>query len=228
MKNTQLIVALDVGEIKKARELVGSLSPKVRFFKVGGFLFTSCGPDVVRLLKEKKLKVFLDLKLYDIPNTVANTTKAITNMGVDMFTIHASGGEEMMRACVEAAQSQARLLKIEKPKIVAVTVLTSSEQACVKDRVLELAGQALSCGVDGLVCSVQEASQLRGKFSNKPILVCPGIRPANSAAEDQKRVATPEQARDADVDFIVVGRPIIDAGSPVEAAVNILNALNQG
>lgn len=222
---TELIVALDVGDIKKAKKLVEILQPAVKFFKVGSFLFTSCGPDIVKWLKQKRLKVFLDLKLYDIPNTVASTAKAITGMGVSMFTIHASGGAEMIRACVDAVKAEARRLKIEKPKIIAVTVLTSSNPRDVKIQVSQLASQALHAGADGLVCSVQEARMLRKKFSHSTILVCPGIRLASAGSADQKRVATPRDAKKAGADFIVAGRPIIEAESPFDAAVDIARLL---
>ncbi len=222
---TELIVALDVGDIKKAKKLAEVLRPAVKFFKVGSFLFTSCGPDIVRWLKQKRLKVFLDLKLFDIPNTVASTAKAITGMGVSMFTIHASGGQEMIRACAEAVKAEARRLKIEKPKIIAVTVLTSSNPRDVKAQVSQLARQALEAGADGLVCSVQEAQMLRRKFSNNTILVCPGIRLASATSADQKRVATPKDAKKAGADFIVVGRPIIEADSALRAAVDIARLL---
>lgn len=222
---TELIVALDVADIREAKKLVDILSPLVKFFKVGSFLFTSCGPDIVMWLKQKRLNVFLDLKLYDIPNTVANTAKVITQMGVSMFTIHASGGKEMIRACAETVKDEARRLKIERPKIIAVTVLTSSNPKDVKTQVSRLASLALSAGADGLVCSVQEAHMLRRKFSDKPILVCPGIRLTRGSLRDQKRVATPKDAKKAGASFIVVGRPIIEAESPFDAAVDISRLL---
>ena len=222
---TKLIVALDVNDLRKAKKLVEALRPAVKFFKVGSLLFTSSGPDIVKWLKQKRLKIFLDLKLYDIPNTVANTAKVITGMGVSMFTIHASGGKAMIRVCREAVESQARLLKIERPKIIAVTVLTSSNPKDVKSRVSQLASEALSAGADGLVCSVQEAQVLRRKFSHKPILICPGIRSASDKAADQKRVATAKDAKKAGADFIVVGRPIIEADSALDAAADIARLL---
>lgn len=221
----ELIVALDVGDIRKAQKLVEVLRPEVKFFKVGSFLFTACGPDIVRQLKQKRLKVFLDLKLYDIPNTVANTARAITGMGVSMFTVHAAGGAEMIRACAEAVKDEARRLKIARPKIIAVTVLTSSNPRGVKTQVLRLASLALSAGADGLVCSVQEARMLRRKFSNNTILVCPGIRLISARSRDQRRVATPKDAKKAGADFIVVGRPIIEADSALSAAVDIVRLL---
>lgn len=222
---TELIVALDVGDIKKAKKLVEVLSPTVKFFKVGSFLFTACGPEIIKWLKQKRLNVFLDLKLYDIPNTVANTAKIIVGLGVSMFTIHASAGQEMIRACAQAVKDEARRLKKERPKIIAVTVLTSSNPMDVKTQVSQLARQALSAGADGLVCSVQEAQMLREKFPDNTILVCPGIRFASAGSADQKRIATPKDAKKAGANFIVVGRPIIEADSALSAAADIARLL---
>ncbi len=224
---TKLIVALDVASLAQAKAIVNKLGPLVEFYKVGGQLFTAAGLEILRWLKRKKKKVFLDLKLHDIPNTVANSAKAITALGVSMFTIHAQGGGEMIRACVRAAQSESRRLKIKKPALLAVTVLTSQKTKNTKRDVLKLAKEATSCGADGIVCSVQEAGLLRKNIGKKPILVCPGIRMQTNKRSDQKRTASPQQAKQACVDFIVVGRPVIEACSPCLAARTILDILRK-
>ncbi|MBU2540332.1 MAG: orotidine-5'-phosphate decarboxylase [Candidatus Omnitrophica bacterium] len=224
---TKLIVALDVDSFSKAKAIVNRLGPCVRAYKVGSQLFIASGIEIVLWLKRKHKNVFLDLKLHDIPNTVAASARQITKLGVYMFTIHATGGKVMMRGCVKAVRSEASRLKIKKPAVLAVTVLTSQKSTNTKRDVLRLAKEALSCGVDGIVCSVEEAHLLHRKLKHKFILVCPGIRSATNKKSDQKRIATPQQAKKAQVDFIVVGRPIIEAPSASLAAVNILNALKE-
>lgn len=223
--NTQLIVALDVDRVKEAKAIVNRLGTTVKFYKVGSQLFSICGPEIIRWLKAKKKSIFLDLKLHDIPNTVANTARAITRLGVSMFTIHAGGGQKMMRACVKAVNSEAKKARVKKPRILAVTVLTSQKSSDTKDKVLQSAKQAISCGVEAIVCSVNEASILRKQIGKNIILVCPGIRLGTSKRGDQKRVATPAQAKQAAVNFIVVGRPVLEARSPFRITANILNEL---
>lgn len=208
---TELIVALDVSSFNEAMDLIGPIEKDVSWFKVGLELFMADGDRVVRTLKNFDHNVMLDMKLHDIPETVARATKVAVNRGVDMLTVHAAGGPEMMEAAVKAADN--------KLKILGVTVLTSLDSERLqqlgidmtpREWALRLANFASLSGVPGLVCSVHEAVELRDAFPDMT-LVTPGIRPTGSATNDQKRVATPAAARAAGADFVVVGRPIRDA-----------------
>lgn len=245
---TKLIVALDVEKFNDAERLVKLLYPTVQFFKIGSQLFTACGQRAMEMVGQRGAKVFLDLKFHDIPQTVysavaSGTASAIiptpipggniedeagdaVSFPVFMMTVHAQGGLEMMRFAADAAKKRASELKIEKPKIVAVTVLTSDVVAGDTQKiVLERALMAQETGLDGVVCSVQEAASVRQKCGKDFIIVTPGIRPAGAVAGDQKRVATPKAAKDAGSDFIVVGRPIVEADDPLAAAKQILKEL---
>jgi orotidine-5'-phosphate decarboxylase len=217
-----LIVALDVADPEKARELVRELGETVSFYKIGKELFTAAGPSVVRELVAAGKQVFLDLKFHDIPNTVAGAVRTASALGVSLLTVHASGGSTMLRAAAEAAaQSDA------KPTVLAVTVLTSLTATdlaevgvtCgVEAQVLHLAGLAIRAGCGGIVASAQEAARLRGAYGAGFTLVTPGIRPAGGVAGDQARVVTPEDAIRAGANYLVVGRPISAADDPREAA----------
>ncbi len=220
----KLIVALDVDNLEKAEELVDKLYPKVKFFKVGSQLFTNCGPEIIKFIKRKKAKVFLDLKFHDIPNTVASASLSATRLEVDIFNLHACGGAEMMKAALTASEKEAEKLKIKRPKIIAVTKLTS--QKAPVEEVVELANQAKQAGLDGVVASAQEAKAIREKMGKDFIIVTPGIRPPFSAADDQKRVATPKEAIENGADYIVVGRPIIEAENPIKVVNEILKEIN--
>ena len=202
----------------------------VGWYKVGLELFTADGPAALALLKARQKNIFLDLKLHDIPNTVARAVRAAAAHDVAMLTVHALGGEAMLKAAVEAAKTTGE----KAPKIIAVTILTSHSQddlaaigvqRKISDQVLALAELALKCGVDGLVASVNEARLLRKNFGHDFILVVPGIRPAGAENKDQKRVATPAMAVKAGADYLVVGRPIIDAPDPFAAAKAILDEM---
>jgi len=225
-----LIVALDVDTEKKAVEIIEKLKDDVRFFKIGLELFSSCGPGIVKMIKEKGCDIFLDLKFHDIPNTVANASRAATRIGVYMFNVHALGGFEMMKAAAEAAADEAGKLKIERPKVIAVTVLTSMDKSGLKkigvndkmeEEVVRLAGLAKEAGLDGVVASPKEAKLVRERLGGDFLIVTPGIRPASSK-DDQKRVATPRSALKDGADFIVVGRPITGAADIAGAAKEIL------
>jgi len=246
---TDLIVALDVESLKKAKDIVGKLYPAVKYFKVGSQLFTACGPEIVQFIGKSGGKVFLDLKFHDIPNTVRHVVAAgtalsavfETTMGspeipapagnsarypVFMMTVHAVGGQEMMRWAAEAARERAAQLKIEKPKIVAVTVLTSAKASDnTQETVLTLAREAQISGLDGVVCSVHEAAAVRKACGENFIIVTPGIRLPDGDAGDQKRVATPALAAAAGSNYLVVGRPILEAPDLLAAAKKILGAL---
>ncbi len=221
----KLIVALDVDTLDKAGHFVDVLYPTVKLFKIGSQLFTACGPQAVKMVTEKGGSVFLDLKFYDIPNTVRSAVLSGANLtGVFMMTVHIAGGAEMLKKAVEGAVEKAAELKIKRPLIVGITVLTSDKSSInTIETVLERAKLALESGLDGVVCSVHEASAVREICGKNFIIVTPGIRPAGAEAGDQKRVATARSAIDAGANYIVVGRPILEAPDPLEAAKNLLS-----
>jgi len=231
-----VIVALDVEERSRALGLVEACGSAVKIFKIGSRLFTSEGPGIVREIEALGASVFLDLKFHDIPATVEGSVRAATALGVSMMTIHTSGGIAMMRAAAEAASAESKRLGIERPLIVGVTVLTSlsgedlartfGTTGAAGDLVMRLAAQAREAGLDGVVASVEEARAVKEALGADFKVVTPGIRPAGAGVGDQKRVATPRAAREAGSDFLVVGRPIIEADSPREAAERILRELD--
>lgn len=222
----KIIVALDVATRKEALSLVTDLYPEVGFFKIGLQSYTMEGPGLVRAMPFPGPKVFLDLKLHDIPNTVAKAVEAAGQLGVKMLTIHLSGGSEMIRAAVGARQNDMLIL--------GVTVLTSSTDETlqetgisdsVKSQVLRLAHLGVSAGIDGLVASPHEARALRTEFGDKIKIVTPGVRPSWSEPGDQKRFMTPREAIDAGADYLVIGRPITAHAKPREAVARILSEL---
>lgn len=232
--NKRLIVALDVPDLKLAKHLVKILSPAVSIFKIGSFLFTACGPEAVEMVNKSGAKVFLDLKFHDIPNTVANAASEAAKMGVFMFNIHASGGTKMIQAAVDAARKSAAVAAKPKPMVLAVTVLTSMDEPELRqlgilrkteEQVMHLASLAKDAGCDGVVCSVEETAQIRKMLGDDFIIVTPGIRPTGSEISDQKRIATPHHAIEAGSDYIVVGRPIIEAPDPLAVANKILDEM---
>ena len=227
----RLIVALDVDTMEKALSIVDKLKHDVRYFKVGFELFSSCGPDIVKAVRERDAEIFLDLKFHDIPNTVAKAAAAVTGLGVFMFNLHASGGVEMMRRAREAVDKECEAKKIGRPHILGVTVLTSMDgnglkkigvHDTIKDQVLRLAGLVKEAGLDGVVASPEETAMLRREFGEEFLIVTPGVRPKWSAIGDQKRIATPKDAVASGASFIVVGRPILDAKDMREAAKEII------
>lgn len=230
----KLIVALDVDTKEKAAKLVKGLKNDVGIFKVGSELFTSCGPEIVETVKKNGCGVFLDLKFYDIPNTVAKSAVAAARLGVLMFNVHALGGLDMMKKAQVSLADEAKRLKINKPKIIAVTILTSMDENSLKKiglndnmetQVLALARLAKEAGLDGVVASPSEVKAIRKAIGKDFLIVTPGVRPSWAATNDQKRVATPKEAIENGADFIVVGRPIIEAADPVEAARKILEEI---
>ena len=222
----RLIVALDVNTDKQAKCFVERFFPKVKIFKIGPILFTAYGPKVIEMVRKKGAEVFLDLKFYDIPNTVANAVRQATRLKVRMLTLHTSGGEEMLMAAAQAAREESAKLKIKKPLLLGITVLTSDKQSAnTKNTVLERARLAKRSGLDGIVCSVHEARAVRKACGKDFVIVTPGIRPKNAQAGDQKRVATAKDAFLAGANYIVVGRPILDAADPLEAAKNIIKEM---
>ncbi len=216
---TELIVALDVPGLDEAGRLLDRLAGGARWFKVGLHLFTAAGPAIVREVRARGANVFLDLKLHDIPNTVSSAARSAAALGVGMFNVHASGGEAMMRAAVEGGGRAGTA----RPLVIAVTILTS--QAATEADVLALARAAKASGLDGVVCSAREAVALKRELGAGFKLVCPGIRPAWSETGDQKRIVTPRAAVEAGADYIVVGRPILAAPDPAEAARRVLDEM---
>lgn len=220
----KLIVALDVRYQRRAQDLVDVLYPQVKFFKVGLQLYISCGERIIRYIKRKGAKVFLDLKLHDIPNTVANAAREVVCLNISMFTIHTQGGFEMMKQAKEAVMNEAYLLRIKPPLIIGVTVLTSEDnKGNILSRVLRLASLAKQAGLDGIVCSAKEAKAVRKKLGKDFIIITPGIRLPTDKKQDQKRTATPKEAIKAGSNYLVVGRPIIEAKDPLLTIKKILD-----
>lgn len=211
----RLIVALDLPTQAKALALVSVLSDSVSIYKIGLQLYTAAGPAIVQAVAATGAKIFLDLKLHDIPNTVAKAVGAAGELGVQMLTVHLSGGSAMLKAAVEAKPPQLALL--------GVTVLTSSTQETLgeigiasnlEDQVIRLADLGKSSGVDGLITSPHEVAALRARLGQEITLVTPGVRPAWAAADDQKRFTTPAEAVKGGADYLVIGRPITAATDP--------------
>ncbi len=209
----KIILALDVDTFEKAKYFVNKLYPQIKIFKVGSQLFTACGPEIVEFIRKKGAEVFLDLKYHDIPNTVKHAVEAAKKLKVFMLTVHASGGKEMLNAAASVKRH---------PLIIAVTVLTSKQEKDTAKKVLSLAKIAKISGVDGVVCSPLEAKAVKNAFGKKFIVITPGIRPAATASADQKRIATPQEAIRAGSDFLVVGRPILEAKDPLLVVRKIL------
>ena len=224
LRRPEIILALDVDTIKSVKKLVDKLYPRIKTFKVGSHLFTAFGPEIIRLLHKKGAEVFLDLKYFDIPNTVAKAVEAAVRLKVKMLTLHISGGQEMIKAAVAAAKAQAQALNIRKPLLIGVTVLTSS-QAKPKD-VLDLAKQGIASGLDGVVCSAREAANLKQKIKKSFVIITPGIRANDSLGDDQKRTATVMQAVKAGSNFLVIGRPILKAADPLAKTKELLGDLH--
>jgi len=223
----ELIVALDVPDAVAIGPVLAALPPEVGFYKVGLELFTAAGPDAVQALTGAGKRVFLDLKLHDIPRTTARAVAAAARHNVSLLTLHAGGGRAMLEAAVAAARDTGP----DAPRLIAVTALTSLDRddlAAVgvnrspADHARKLGALAMHCGLDGLVCSPLEVAALRAECGPDAILVTPGIRPTGDAAGDQKRIATPGAAVAAGASHLVVGRPILDAVDPAGAARGIL------
>jgi orotidine-5'-phosphate decarboxylase len=226
----QLAIALDLPDEQQALAFVDRLGDTCRWFKVGMELYYAAGNRIVHKLRDRGFNVFLDLKLHDIPNTVAGAVRSATQAGASLLTIHASGGAAMMSAAADAASAPGS------PRLIAVTVLTSMDAiqldgvgiaATPAEQVLRLARLAQSSGIDGMVCSPEEVSILRKETGPNTLLVVPGIRPAGADVGDQKRVATPAQAIAHGASLLVVGRPITRASDPVAAARAILEEIEQ-
>lgn len=226
------IVALDVGSADEALAMARRLGESCRFYKVGSELFTAAGPSVVQALRDEGAEVFLDLKLHDIPNTVAGAVRSAAVLGVRLLTVHAVGGAAMLRAAQDAAgsatESQCNLL--------AVTVLTSLDAETlgaawgrpdvdVEREVVRLAGEAVAAGLHGVVCSGAEAAAVRGAYADQLALLVPGIRLAGGSSHDQRRVMTPAAAQAAGARYLILGRAVTAAADPVRAMRTVLAEL---
>ena len=226
MTKDNIIVALDVATKQKALELVQELRDRISFFKIGLQLYTAEGPGIVRAVLSTDAKVWLDIKLHDIPNTVARAVESASNLGVHMLTIHLSGGSEMIRAATAARANNMLLL--------GVTVLTSATEhtlreigvtSKVADQVLRLARLGVGAGIDGVVASPHEIKKLRAEFGDKIKIAVQGIRPTWAEPGDQKRFMTPREALEAGADYIGIGRPITAHPRPIEAVEKILQEI---
>lgn len=234
MSNNPIICALDTTDQQKALELAKALKGHVGAIKLGLEFFTYNGVAGVRMLEEAGMPIFLDLKFHDIPNTVSRAIKALSGLNIFMTTVHTSGGKRMMSDAAHAIEEAFRFA--HKPSVVGVTILTSLDagdldtigmHANIADQVKRLARLAHDSGLNGIVCSPHEISMIRtnSKVPQNFKLVVPGIRPAGSAAGDQKRVMTPKQAMDAGATYLVIGRPITEAEHPAKAAQAIVESL---
>lgn len=224
-RRSPVVIALDYASATPALALVDQLSPADCRLKVGKELFTHEGPQLVRQLRDRGFDIFLDLKFHDIPNTVASAVAAAGDLGVWMVNVHASGGRRMLTAARESLRQGGH-----DTLLTAVTVLTSMEESDLReigisasplDHVRHLARLSADCGLHGVVCSAREASVLRGDLPRDFVLVTPGIRPAEAAADDQRRTMTPRAAIEAGVDYLVIGRPITQAADPARALAEI-------
>jgi orotidine-5'-phosphate decarboxylase len=231
----RLIIALDVPSVAQAQKLVQQIGDAAVFYKVGFQLFTVAGPDFVRQLAQSGKKIFLDLKIHEIPNTAAEAVKSAASLNVQMVTVHASGGSKMLRAAAEAAIAAGQTHGHAPPTILAVTVLTSLADddlpeiglnVTAREQVVRLAKLAHSAGCGGIVASPQEVADIRKAVGQEMYIVTPGIRPLGSDKGDQARIATPADAIRSGASHLVVGRPISKAADPAEAARNVINEIS--
>ncbi len=236
MADDRIIAALDVDDFEKMQNLVHTLGDEIAYYKVGMELYYSAGRKTIRFLREEQKKIFLDLKLHDIPNTVAHSVAALTRLGVNLVSIHAQGGRAMMAAAAAAARHTAADLGVERPQIIAITALTSFDETGwqeigghlpIAEHVVSLAKLAKEAGLDGVVASPQEAPILRKEIGEDFLIVTPGIRPAFAQTDDQKRIATPAQALRDGASRLVIGRPITQAVDPVAAARMIYQEIEE-
>lgn len=239
--NERLIVSLDLNDMSRIQELIEKLNERVLYYKIGAIPFTHFGPEIISYLKQRGKKVMLDLKYHDIPNTVARACEGAISMGVDLITVHASGGFSMLEEAVKAVLSGASQEQTEKPRLLGITVLTSIDEAYFSDlfgqiqrtiaeQVIFLAQLARSAGLDGVVASPQEIVPIRQCCGDDFLIVTPGIRPGGIGItqDDQARTMTPKDAIEAGADHIVIGRPIVKAADPVAATEAILREMEDG
>jgi orotidine-5'-phosphate decarboxylase len=237
----RLIVSLDMTDITHIKSLVEKLAARVGYYKIGAIPFTFFGPEIVRYLKQKGKKVMLDLKYHDIPNTVARACEGAMRMGIDLLTVHTSGGFSMLEEAVKAMLTSSDRSDVERPKLLGITVLTSIDEAYFSDlfgnvqrtlaeQVTFLAQLARSAGLDGVVASPREIVSIRQCCGDDFLIVTPGIRPADKdvVGDDQARTLTPNQAIQAGADYIVVGRPIVKADDPVAVVEAMIKEMEDG
>ena len=231
MKDERLIVALDFHKFDDVKNLVKELGDSVNFYKVGMELFYGVGPGIIEWLQAREKKIFLDLKLHDIPNTVAGGVCSLMKLGADILNIHAAGGFTMMKTAAEALREEAARRGVEKPKLIAITILTSMNESewygaeKISDQVVKFARLAQKAGLEGVVASPNEAKLIREACGEKFLIVTPGIRPVGSDINDQSRISTPAAAIQNGANYLVVGRPIRAADNPKLAAENILKEI---
>lgn len=232
--NERIILALDFPRREIAEQWVHQLIGKVKTYKVGPILYLDSGPDSVINLQDMGANIFLDMKFHDIPSTVEKSVRQAATLGVKMLTIHASGGFRMMESVSKGVKEESEGLGIDKPLVLAVTVLTSHDQESLseigvndspKDSVLRLASIAEKANIDGLVCSGFEVEMLRAEFGDRFTLVVPGIRPG-TAEHDQKRVVTPKDAVDLGADYLVIGRAITESDNPEAVVDGIVESIS--
>lgn len=230
----RLICAVDLSRIDRARDISQRLQPELAAIKLGLEFFTAYGLEGAKRVSENKISIFLDLKLHDIPTTVAKAIKNIVTQEISMITVHVLGGKNMCEAASLAAEEEASRKNIEKPKILGVTVLTSHSKATLEstgitgsiiDQVLRLAEIAKKSGLNGVVCSAHEVEAIRKNFGNDFITVVPGIRPEGTKRNDQERTMTPMEAVNRGADYLVVGRPITEAEDPLKVAKDINSSI---
>ena len=229
-RTPEIILALDVDNRQQAEKILKETGEKLQWVKVGLQSYLRDGPDLVRTIADSGKKVFLDLKLHDIPNTMAKAMESLAKLPIGMLTLHAHAGEEALKRCAETGKEF-----LPDTLLLAVTVLTSMDQEALNsigincpviEQVTRLATVANHSEIGGIVCSPQELVHLRASISLSTKMVTPGIRPAGSAIGDQKRIMTPAQAKEAGADFLVIGRPILAAENPAFALENILGEMN--
>lgn len=230
MNDPKIIVALDYDNQLDVIKLVNQLDPTLCRLKIGKELFTTCGPDIVKCVQDLGFQVFLDLKFHDIPVTVAKACKAAANLGVWMLNVHAMGGSDMLKAARVAIDESSN-----SPLLIAVTVLTSFDQrqldeiglnADLDDQVIRLAELTNLAGLDGVVCSAREARLIRARLNSDFLLITPGIRPSGSKQNDQKRIMTPSMALESGANYLVIGRPITQAKSPLNSLQEIYSQIS--
>lgn len=228
----RLIIALLADTMKDAEGMVKLLKEEVHIFEVGAPTYTSLGPDVIKMIHNHGCRVFLDLKYHDIPSTISRAVGAATKLGVEMLTVHAAGGHEMLARSVDAALHAAGG-RSKMPKIIAVTVLTSMEslgdigvQFEVREQVVRLAKLSKECGLHGVLASPLEIAPIRKACGEKFLIVTPGVRPIGAAAQDQRRIASPIMAIAAGSDYLVIGRPVVQAKDPRAVVKQILKEIS--
>lgn len=234
LSSDNVIVALDFPSYEEAKRCIDECGDAVTYYKVGMELFYATNGEIIKYLKSQGKKVFLDLKLFDIPNTVSHALRVLTRLGADMLNVHALGGKKMMSEAVKAVKEEAAALGIEPPKLIAVTILTSVDEdqfkdlnisKSIADEVISLAQLTKASGFDGVVASPREAAGIRAACGEGFLIVTPGVRPAGSSVDDQSRIATPKGAFINGSTHIVVGRPITKAGDRKAAAEAIVNEI---